>query len=596
MKKSQVSQRGLDISTRNSQSARQNGAGELEKSEYMYTSSSQQGSTGNVDSTFKCFGHEQGYCAQCNLTQAATATFPNATQGTFSDPLESYLDLPLSYGAVELSRDSEAKHNPMTPAEEDMPNFDAFPDEQKGTGRGIAFDQQLHFSPQETAPNLQSDHPTHYNKSRPNRDPSDNAASHIQDESQLYARVPQSSPVRNSGSHSWNSGEVSPLPINEYNSSVLRGDNPHGQKNLKALASQSLAQRSRSLAGREATRLAMLSDPLNHLSGPGEGASAKHAARNQSPFMNEQQVVYDHKGSLLVGHSSRTGSQPDLSAMIRSQNPDALPQHPTPVRPGLLQSISTKSSSTKPTPVRQYHNMPSPVAHTESSHGPILACGVKHTDRPPRVSFEELQLLRQTIQSDPNNHECQLLLAKKMVEAASVLIDEGGHADPKTRAKNRERYILDAHKLIKKLISSGYPEAMFYLADCYGKGALGLAPDVKEAFSLYQSAAKGGHAQSAYRVAVCCEVGQEDGGGTKRDPAKAMQWYRRAATLGDTPAMYKMGMIQLKGLLGQSRNSREAILWLKRAAERADEDNPHALHELVSFSSYLTSGISFDVH
>lgn len=44
--------------------------------------------------------------------------------------------------------------------------------------------------------------------------------------------------------------------------------------------------------------------------------------------------------------------------------------------------------------------------------------------------------------------------------------------------------------------------------------------------------------------------------------------------------MYKTGMILHKGLLGQPRNDREAIVWLKRAAEQADEENPHALHQL----------------
>lgn len=45
--------------------------------------------------------------------------------------------------------------------------------------------------------------------------------------------------------------------------------------------------------------------------------------------------------------------------------------------------------------------------------------------------------------------------------------------------------------------------------------------------------------------------------------------------------MYKLGMIQLKGLLGQTKNPRDAINWLKRAADQADENNPHALHQLV---------------
>ncbi|KAK7962431.1 uncharacterized protein PG986_003256 [Apiospora aurea] len=121
---------------------------------------------------------------------------------------------------------------------------------------------------------------------------------------------------------------------------------------------------------------------------------------------------------------------------------------------------------------------------------------------------------------------------------------------------------------------------MFFLADCQGRGTLGFEPDNKEAFTLYQSAAKLGHAAAAYRTAVCCEIGHDEGGGTRKDPLKAIQWYKRAATLGDTPAMYKVGMILLKGLLGQQRNPREAVGWLKRAAERADAENPHALHEL----------------
>ena len=140
---------------------------------------------------------------------------------------------------------------------------------------------------------------------------------------------------------------------------------------------------------------------------------------------------------------------------------------------------------------------------------------------------------------------------------------------------------MEAQKLIKKLVGIGNTDAMFYMADSYGSGQLGLQKDPKEAFGLYQSAAKLNHAQSAYRVAVCCEIGLDDGGGTRKDPVKAIQWYQRAAQLGDVPAMYKLGVIQLKGLLGQSRNPREAVTWLQKAAERADEDNPHALHELV---------------
>lgn len=187
-------------------------------------------------------------------------------------------------------------------------------------------------------------------------------------------------------------------------------------------------------------------------------------------------------------------------------------------------------------------------------------------------------MVRTAAKAKPNDSALQMLLIKKLVEASEVLVN--GYPDVRMRNKMREKYVMDASKMLKRMVASGNTDAMFFLADCYGRGALGLENNDKEAFTLYQSAAKAGHAAAAYRTAVCCELGNEEGGGTRKDPMKAIQWYKRAATLGDTPAMYKMGMIQLKGLLGQQKNPRDAVQWLKRAAERADAENPHALHEL----------------
>ena len=265
-------------------------------------------------------------------------------------------------------------------------------------------------------------------------------------------------------------------------------------------------------------------------------------------------------------------------------NPDALPAHPAPVRPGLMQQQHSTSPPpvSRPAPVRHYNTEPAP-----STQGFQQAAAAVPPERrasvpkPHPVTHDELNRLRKTWNLNPGDHATALQLAKKLVEAAKVLADEGGTADTRTRNKNREKFIMEAYKIVKKLVAAGYPDAMFYMADCYGQGQLGLQVDTKEAFSLYQSAAKAGHAASAYRTAVCCEMGHEDGGGTKKDPLKAVQWYRRAAALGDPPAMYKMGMILLKGLLGQQKNLGEAVNMLKRAADCADEQNPHALHELA---------------
>ncbi|KAF3490702.1 enzyme activator [Arthroderma uncinatum] len=292
------------------------------------------------------------------------------------------------------------------------------------------------------------------------------------------------------------------------------------------------------------------------------------------PPENGGRGQYDNRQAYPPHDSQYGGPRPGEDQYGGYQNPDALPHHPhpTPFRPGLEQGP-------KPAPVRQY-TTPQPVPTPQPSQAPASYGGDDRRASQP-ITLGELHALQQAARSNPSDHAQQLVLVKKLVEAAIHLIDDNGRADAKTKAKNRERYTLDAYKIAKKLVSAGYPPAMFYMADCYGSGQLGLEVNPKEAFGLYQSAAKMGHAESAYRLAVCCEMGQEGGGGTRRDPMKAVQWYRRAASLGDPPAMYKMGMILLKGLLGQPKNPREALSWLKRAAERADEDNPHALHELA---------------
>lgn len=58
--------------------------------------------------------------------------------------------------------------------------------------------------------------------------------------------------------------------------------------------------------------------------------------------------------------------------------------------------------------------------------------------------------------------------------------------------------------------------------------------------------------------------------------------------------MFKLGMIMWKGLLGQPRNYRDGLIWLKRASDQADESNQHALHELVRKNDDDDSMVSFD--
>ncbi|EMD34481.1 hypothetical protein CERSUDRAFT_117322 [Gelatoporia subvermispora B] len=194
----------------------------------------------------------------------------------------------------------------------------------------------------------------------------------------------------------------------------------------------------------------------------------------------------------------------------------------------------------------------------------------------PPYTKEYIDQYRQRIKDDPDP-EAHFLYAKYLIDAAKKI---GADAkDQRAVKKLRDQLIAESLKVIRRLATQGqaYDEAQFFLANCHGTGMLGLPVDHERAYHLYLQAAKQNHAAACYRVAVCNEIGA----GTRREPQRAAAFYRKAASLGDTAAMYKLGVILLRGSLGEQPNPREAVGWLKRAAEQADEENPHALHELA---------------
>ena len=180
---------------------------------------------------------------------------------------------------------------------------------------------------------------------------------------------------------------------------------------------------------------------------------------------------------------------------------------------------------------------------------------------------------------DEQDAEALMVYALYLIEAAKRTLDP--HDSEKQARKYREALLSESVKIIKKLATSGaapgkppYADAQFYLANCYGNGKLGMSIDHAKSYHLYVQASKQNHPAATYRTAVCNEVGA----GTKRNPKLGVLFYRKAASLGDTAGMYKLGMILLYGLLEQHPNPREAIVWLKRAADQADEDNPCLLY------------------
>ena len=196
--------------------------------------------------------------------------------------------------------------------------------------------------------------------------------------------------------------------------------------------------------------------------------------------------------------------------------------------------------------------------------------------RAPPYTKEYIDDYRQRIKADPDP-EAHFAYARYLIDAAKKI--GADIKDQRAIRKYRDTLIQESLRVIKRLATQGQPydDAQFFLANCYGTGMLGLQVDHEKAYHLYLQAAKQNHAAATYRVAVCNEIGV----GTRKEPPRASAFYRKAASLGDTAAMYKLGMILLQGSLGEGTNPREAVGWLRRAAEQADEENPHALHELA---------------
>ena len=57
----------------------------------------------------------------------------------------------------------------------------------------------------------------------------------------------------------------------------------------------------------------------------------------------------------------------------------------------------------------------------------------------------------------------------------------------------------------------------------------------------------------------------------ERDTAKAVEWYMRAADLGDVDAQYRMGWCLEHGV-GVERDRVETIEWYTAATDHGDED------------------------
>ncbi|KAI9710121.1 MAG: hypothetical protein M1820_002923 [Bogoriella megaspora] len=150
-------------------------------------------------------------------------------------------------------------------------------------------------------------------------------------------------------------------------------------------------------------------------------------------------------------------------------------------------------------------------------------------------------------------------------------------SNPDSQKNSRSELLRESRQILQRLADRSYPFAQYYLGDGYASGLFSKGKeDYDHAFTLFVAAGKHGHAEAAYRAALCYEFGW----GCRKDYAKAAQFHRQAASKNHPGAATRLGMACLRGEMGLVGRYREGIKWLKRAAESADFQYNTAPYEL----------------
>ena len=126
----------------------------------------------------------------------------------------------------------------------------------------------------------------------------------------------------------------------------------------------------------------------------------------------------------------------------------------------------------------------------------------------------------------------------------------------------------EGFRWLKKLATSSYPEAQYFLGTQYAQDG-----EYDKGFALWLQASKHNHPGSCYEAGRCYELGL----GTKKDARRAQQFYVKSASAGYVPAMYRLGVAALHGECGFRKDPKEAIKWLKRGSAASDAQSSYTL-------------------
>ena len=131
-----------------------------------------------------------------------------------------------------------------------------------------------------------------------------------------------------------------------------------------------------------------------------------------------------------------------------------------------------------------------------------------------------------------------------------------------------------AYKTFLAAAKEGHVDSQFNVALMYEQG-IGIGKDEKEAVIWYGKAASQGSAAAQFNLGVLYENGR----GTEIDFVKANEWYRKASEQGDALAIGNLGMLYVRGQ-GVKENKIAGVALLLVSATLDPSPENHAKQNL----------------
>ena len=150
-------------------------------------------------------------------------------------------------------------------------------------------------------------------------------------------------------------------------------------------------------------------------------------------------------------------------------------------------------------------------------------------------------------------------------------------------ANMKRAYNVEAVKWYGKAAGNGHGEAAFYLGNLYAAGSIELKQDYELALNWYRKADSLGNIDALNNLGYL----HDEGLGTRRDRVKARDYYTRAAEAGHAGAQMNLSAYYFEGLGGLKKNLGTALAWARKAA---DQGEPGAAEKVGAITKLMENG------